>query len=174
MVGLGCIGRYHDGDTKNDAEVVCDCPPSEVWEFLSDVCDERSHESDQPSELPPEQSACLVFARIPGTWIAYVCDGYCRQRKRISDNVTCPLFSGCVFISILQCAIPKLNRLMAPLPSPRRLRPLPSILPFILRRDGEWRLPYEGMGYQATRPPLSLVESPDRTLFSLYCLLLGE
>ena len=51
MVCLSCVGRYYYGDADYDAEVVCDCPPGEVGEVASNVCNERSDESDQPSKL---------------------------------------------------------------------------------------------------------------------------
>ena len=51
MVCLSRIGRYYYRDADYDAEIVCDCPPGEVGEVASNVCDERCDESDQPSKL---------------------------------------------------------------------------------------------------------------------------
>lgn len=51
MVCLGRIRRYYYGDANYNAQVVCDCPPGEVGEIASNVCNERSNESDQPSKL---------------------------------------------------------------------------------------------------------------------------
>ena len=73
----------------------------------------------------------------------YVCNGYRRQSKRISNDMTynqsqlCPL-SQDGHNSNSFC-IPKLK--LDPSPRPRPL----SKLPFIFLSEGECRLPYEGM-----------------------------
>ena len=54
-----------------------------------------------------------------------------------------PVVQPCVHSSHIPITILKLKLLMPPLPI--RLRPVPSICAFILRRDGECRLPYAGI-----------------------------
>lgn len=51
MVCLGRIRRYYYGDANYNAQVVCDGPPGEVGKVAPNVCNERSNERDQPSQL---------------------------------------------------------------------------------------------------------------------------
>lgn len=113
---------------------------------------------NQASCNPGRQSVCVSSICCCEMTKTYVCNRYCRKRKRISDDVTCPVVQSMCLSLHAPTGIPKLKRLIAPLPIPRRLRPLPSMLPFILRRDGERRLPYDGMGSQATK--VVVVEPP--------------
>lgn len=78
---------------------------------------------------------CVFKEFVKG--LTYVCNRYCRQCKWISDDV--PWSDLAIGISLVKSSIPiaKLR--------PRPPLWLPSIWPFILRRDGELILPYGGM-----------------------------
>ena len=100
----------------------------------------------------PESMGAGVISRT------YICNRYCRERKRVSHYMSCDSSVLCPSCHDL-ANIPKLKRPIAPLPIPKRWRPLPSMLPFIFRRDGECRLPYDGM--EGIRPAGEGIESQD-------------
>ena len=137
MVRLRRIRTQYYEDAHDTAEKVYDRPPCEVGESSSDACYERCDERYEPSKLFRLIISFLLFQRIPGEH-TYAIEIVARAK---GSPTMCPTNLSVLIISaIKEQVIPKLN----PRPKPR-LPALASKLPFILRSDGDSRLPYDRM-----------------------------
>ena len=69
VVCLCCVRPHYHKNAHNDAEQVCYCPPSEVWEVAFDSGDDGGDESDEPSKL---SEVLVSFVFIPCGQLSFV------------------------------------------------------------------------------------------------------